>query len=174
MFREDELLEAMARGEEFALEILFERHYEPVWKYAMTLLRDAEEAGEVVNETFFRIFTFAADFQGRGAFSAWLIRITRNLCFDYLRKRKTRLKVMEEVSSAPPVSAHCDPLWEKVACELDFLKDEYREIILLKDIAGYRIEEIAGILDKSVPAVKTLHHRAIGRLRERLAEKEAS
>ncbi|MCD4783207.1 MAG: RNA polymerase sigma factor [Candidatus Eremiobacteraeota bacterium] len=167
MHNENELIQAVARGEEYALEILFERHYEGIWKYALVILKNPEDAKEVVNDTFFRAFRYAGQFRGDGLFSAWLYRIAKNLCMNILNRRKKLLKAVSVVgdemrkynnSSAPDIA----PFIEK----LDNLKADYRDVIILKDISGYSMKEMAGIMGRSVPAIKTLHHRAINKLRE--------
>jgi len=164
MWNEDELIEAIARGEEFAMEILFERHYEALWKYTLVILKNTDDTKEVINETFFRAFRQIRNFRKEGAFSAWLFRIARNLSIDYLKKRHNELEFLTDQA----VMQRVDPLKEKILEELEFLKSEYKEIILLKDIAGYRIQEISQIMDITISAAKTLHHRAIKKLRERV------
>jgi RNA polymerase sigma-70 factor (ECF subfamily) len=164
MWNEDELIEAIARGEEFALEILFERHYEALWKYTLVILKNTDDTKEVINETFFRAFRQIRNFRKEGTFSAWLFRIARNLSIDYLKKRSNETEFTPDYC----IAQRSDPLKEKILEELEFLKAEYREIILLKDIAGYRIQEISQIMDITVSAAKTLHHRAIKKLRERV------
>ena len=169
MKSEEDLIRAMARGEEYALEILFERHYESLWKYLLVVLRNPGDSQEVINETFFRAFRYARSFQGEGPFAGWLFKIARNLCMDYLKKRKDRIITVPdyELPSGERIAAK-DPSAEKVVEQMAGLKKEYCEVILLKDIAGYSMREIAGIMGKTVPAVKTLHHRAIKKLRGKM------
>ena len=77
MWNEEELIEAVARGEEFALEILFEHHYSSLWKYILVILKNPDDTKEVINETFFRAFRQIRYFRKEGTFSAWLFRKPR-------------------------------------------------------------------------------------------------
>jgi len=166
MWNEEELVEALARGEEFALEILFERHCGAVWKYILVILKSREDAKEVLNETFFRVFRYAANFSGRGSFSGWLFRIARNICMDRLRKRKSHIKLVSDIKKSveSKLSEHITD-GDRLLEMMDKLKPEYRDIIILKEISGYSMREISVVMGKSVSAVKTLHHRAIKKLR---------
>jgi len=166
MWNEEELIEAIARGEEFALEILFEKHYTSLWKYTLVILKNPEDAEEVINETFFRAFRHVKNFEGKGAFGAWLFRIARNLSIDYLNKRNNR---MELISIDEIIEKKLDEP-ENIIEKIETLKAEYREVILLKDIAGYTMEDISQIMNITVSGAKTLHHRAIKKLRERFKE----
>lgn len=168
MFSEEELIERMVRGEEFALELLFEKHYDAIWKYTLVILKNPDDAREVVNETFFRAFRYATGFQGKGSFGGWLLKIARNLCMDCLNKRKKGFSLcsIDAISENRELSYQKD--YDEFSDLLQGLKDEYREIIILKDIAGYTIKEIALILDKSISSVKTLHHRAVNKLRDKI------
>lgn len=161
MWNEEELIEAVARGEEFALEILFERHYSSLWKYILVILKNPDDAKEVINETFFRAFRQIRYFRKEGTFSAWLFRIARNLSLDYLKKRKFNADLQAYNDVKP------DPMKEKILEKLEYIKTEYRDIIMLKDISGYTMQEISQIMGITVSAAKTLHHRAIKKLRER-------
>jgi len=168
MFNENDLVEAMARGEEFALELLFEKHYEPLWKYTLVILKNQDDAKEVVNETFFRAFRYASNFHGKGSLGGWLIKIAKNLCIDCLNKRKKQFHT-DSIENIPDNPDTCNESQKsRILEELSTLKEEYGEIIILKDIVGYSIKEISQILGKSNSAVKTLHHRAIKSLRKKL------
>lgn len=161
MWNEEELIEAVARGEEFALEILFEHHYSSLWKYILVILKNPDDTKEVINETFFRAFRQIRYFRKEGTFSAWLFRIARNMSIDYLKKRSS------DVEFQPCNHAADNSLRERILEELEYIKTEYRDIIILKDISGYTMQEIAQMMNITVSAAKTLHHRAVKRLRER-------
>jgi len=161
MWNEEELIEAVARGEEFALEILFERHYSSLWKYILVILKNPDDAKEVINETFFRAFRQIRHFRKEGTLSAWLFRIGRNMSIDYLKKRSSDMKFQ------PCNHVTDNTLRERILEELEYIKTEYRDVIILKDISGYTMQEVSQIMGITVSAAKTLHHRAIKKLRER-------
>lgn len=162
MRNEEDLINALARGEEYALEILFERHYEPLWKYSLTILRNPHDAEEVVNDAFFRAYRYGRTFAGEGSFAGWLFRIARNLCMDCMKKRNAKIEAVPDIHcyDKRTVAPHNQDL--RVINEaLDNLKLEYSEVIILKDISGYSLGEISVIMNKSLSSVKSLHHRAL-------------
>lgn len=173
MINEENLIKALARGEEYALEILFERHYEPLWKYSLTILRDPHDAGEVVNDTFFRAFRYARSFSGEGSFSGWLFKIARNLCMDCLKKRNDKIEAVPDIRpfQRKNVVPENRQLWD-ISDAINSLKPEHREVIILKDISGYSLGEISEITGKSPSSVKSLRHRALKALGGLLKEQQ--
>ena len=171
MRNEEDLINALARGEEYALEILFEQHYEPLWKYSLTILRNPHDAEEVVNDTFFRAYRYRRSFAGKGSFAGWLFKIARNLCMDYLKKRNAKIEVVPDIHcyDKRAIVPHNNNLQHTLDA-LNLLKLEYREVIILKDISGYSLGEIAAITDKSLSSVKSLHHRALKAMENLLKE----
>ena len=177
MRTEEELVHAMARGEEYALEILFDRHYDSLWKYVLVILKNPDDTREVINDTFYRVFRYAGTFSFKGSFAGWLFRIAKNLCMDHLNRRNKSIQAIPSDNAnqfsllKSEDSTLANDMLDKILVKLENLKPEYRDIIILKDITGYSIKEIAAIMEKSVPAIKTLHHRALRKLRSLIAGK---
>lgn len=171
MRNEEDLINALARGEEYALEILFEKHYEPLWKYSLAILRNPYDAGEVVNDTFFRAYRYVRTFAGKGSFAGWLFRIARNLCLNCLKKRSNKIEAVLDIyrydkRTIAPQNHDLQDIGEA----LNSLKLEYREVIILKDISGYSLGEISVIRNKSLSSVKSLHRRALKAMGKLLKE----
>ncbi len=171
MRNEENLINALARGEEYALEILFERHYESLWKYSLIILKNPHDAEEVVNDTFFRAYRYARTFAGEGSFAGWLFRIARNLCLDCIKKRSAKIEAVQDIYAyGDRIHSIKNSDLQNISDALNSLKPEYREVIILKDISGYSLGEISAIMDKSPSSVKSLHHRALKTMGDHLKE----
>ena len=87
---DDDLVRMYAGGDVEAFDVLFDRHYGPVYNFARTMLRDAGEAEEVLQETFLAVARSADNYTARGRFRPWLMRIVRNRCLNRLESGRVR------------------------------------------------------------------------------------
>lgn len=140
-----------------------------VWTLARNLLSDRAEAEDVTQEAYLKLWHHREDFAQRPV-RPWLLRVTRNLCIDRLRVRKTTVELSEadaettgpqrEVSAAREV----DDLRAAIAA----MDEPFRSLILLRDMQQHRYDEVARILELSESQVKVYLHRARTRLRDLL------
>ena len=165
------LVERCRGGDDLAWEWLVRRCQGRVYGLAYHYLGSVEDARDVAQEAFVRVYRQLATFDG-DRFTAWLLRITRNLCIDQLRRRKTRPPAedlrADAADDAAPRDAAPDPeqAWLTAARRrlihqaLRRLDGASREVILLKDIQGLKLDEIAGMLGLPIGTVKSRAHRA--------------
>lgn len=165
------LVERCRQGDDLAWEALVRRWQGRVYGLAWHYLGNAEDARDAAQEAFVRVYRQLGSFDG-DRFQAWLLRITRNLCLDQLRRRKTRppleeLRAADEDDAAPtdaapsPEQAWLSGARRRVVHEaLRRLNGPNREVILLKDIQGLKLGEIAGMLGLPIGTVKSRAHRA--------------
>lgn len=169
---EKRLVARFQAGEPEALGALFELHVDRVFAYARHLLGSREDAEEVTSEAFLRAFERAAAFRGDCPFRGWLFGITRNLCLD--RRRQPRLLLLEpEEAERRTDSGHAAVQMETGALVRRAVADmpeEYRLVLLLCDVEQWEAREVAAMLEKSLPATKSLLYRARRALRARLTE----
>ncbi len=134
------------------------------------LVRDATEARDMAQEVFIRVYQRMATLQGHETFLPWLLRVARNVCIDHLRRRKVRPPAVDvPVEDGPELAdPKADP-HEHWAVEdrkrlvyraLEKMSDQDREIILLKEIQGLDLKEVAEMLGIPVGTVKSRSHRA--------------
>ena len=172
----DELwVERVREGDGVALEFLFRRYAARVFGFAHALLRNREEAEEVVTDTFLRVFRFAPELRGEGTFQSWLLRIARNLCLDRLRRPRILTLPLEDADGGlltPVDQMDRTALRFVVEQAMDRLPEEYRTALLLRDIQGFSAQEGAAVLGKSEPAFRSLHQRARKALRDELRKLE--
>jgi len=169
---EKRLIARFQAGEAEALGVLFELHVDRVFAYARHLLGNREDAEEVTSEAFVRAFERAAAFRGECPFRGWLFGITRNLCRDRLRQPRLLLLESEEVErrtdgGREAAQMETGALVRRVVADLP---EEYRVVLTLCDVEEWEAHEVAAMLEKSLPATKSLLYRARRALRARLTE----
>jgi RNA polymerase sigma-70 factor (ECF subfamily) len=186
---EDELLQGLRAGDGRAYRLFVERNSADVYKVALKLLGDEDEAEDVLQETFLSAFKAIGGFEGRSQLSTWLYRIAHNASLMRLRKRKRVTTFSLDQPSAGAgedsraLSRHVVD-WSAVPDDqlmtaearremdraISELPDTLRSVFVLRDIQGLSGAETAEILEITVPAVKTRLHRARLWLRDRLSE----
>ncbi len=151
-------------------------HSARVYRLAYRLSGNAQDAEDLTQETFVRVFRSLADFSP-GTFEGWLHRITTNLFLDMVRRRqRIRFDALPEDTERLPGTApspeqvyadtHLDP---QVQAALDALSPEFRVAVVLCDIEGLTYEEIAATLGIKLGTVRSRIHRGRVQLRAALA-----
>lgn len=168
------LIERIAAGDSAALGMLMERHAPALMRYATHFLQSADDADEVLQDTFIR-----ADRAIRGGLrpdnpSGWLFRIAVNRCRSR-RKRWWRLLGGEAgeviiARAADPPAVEAREWRDEISVALAQLSTPAREAFLLKHVEGLTYEEMATITGAGVPALKMRVSRACERLRELLKD----
>lgn len=164
------LLERCRAGNELAWEALVRRYQGRVYGLALHYLGDPEEARDVAQEIFVRIFRKLDDCTDEARFVPWMLRIARNACIDHIRRRKARppardvpAEDMHDLESSAPSPE--DDFYDSARKQLvhrgiQSLGELNREMILLKDIQGLSVEEIATLLGIPLGTVKSRCNRA--------------
>ncbi len=167
-------------GDPALFEILVHRHSQRVFRAARSILRDREEAADVVQETFLRAYRNLAQFEGRARFLTWLTKIAIYEARTRARKIRARgggLESSVTLKEAPDKPApDLDPEKQAMAGEvrtileaaIDALPDLYRPVFVMRQVEGMGTAETAECLNLSQDAVKTRLLRARGLLRKRL------
>ena len=132
-------------------------------------MRDSEEARDLAQEIFLRLYERIRTFEG-GNFTAWMLRLARNLCIDRLRRRNARPPATDvDVGSGlelpaggpdPEQSWINDSRKQLIYRAMGRLSEQHREVILLKEIQGLELQEIADLLQTPLGTVKSRSNRA--------------
>jgi RNA polymerase sigma-70 factor, ECF subfamily len=164
------LIDRCHDGDELAWETLVSRYQARVCSVAFTYTGSEDEALDVAQEVFVRVWQRLDTCREPDRFAGWLLQIARNACLDHLRRRKARppaqdLQVDELVSLADPTArpdADLDQADQRHIVELALqrLSVINREAILLKDIQGLPLEEMAALLELPLGTVKSRCSRA--------------
>jgi len=177
-------VERCRAGDGLAWEALVRRYHGRVFGVAYHYLRDADEAGDMTQDVFIRVYERLATFDADDRFLPWLIRITRNACIDRLRRIKARPPASDvRVEDGLPIEAGGASPEEATEAEsrkrllyraMDQMSEHGREIILLKEIQGLKVEEIAKMLTLPVGTIKSRASRARLELATRVRALDAS
>ena len=167
---DEALMQRLAAGEREALDLLFRRHHERVYALCARLTHDATAADDLVQETFLRVFRYAATFRQRARFTTWLYRIARNLCHDHALRARRREP--EEDARIEPVQR--DARLDSLELALQQLPDSLREALVLSRFHDLPYAELAIVLGCSPGAARVRVHRALTELKQRVRELEAN
>ena len=173
-----ELLARIGNKEPAAVNEMVSRKLPRLLALASRILGDADEAKDVAQESFLRIWKQAASWRSGGArFDTWLHRVVLNLCHDRLRKRKERSLEDDEpgsepIDSAPRPDEQLEAMArsEQMAAALAALPERQREAIVLQYYQELSNIEAAALMNISVDALESLLSRARRNLRSYLAE----
>ena len=176
------------RGDQGAFEQLVRAHDQSVLRHAMNLLRSPEEARDVYQEVFLKVFRNLHTFRFDCSFHTWLYRIVTNVCLDHLRKRGVRKEEPSVVETGEgPVdrmenfeegSAGADPertfwnrqLQERIEEGLRELTPRERTVFELRHYDGLRLRNIGEILGTTEDAAKNCLFRATQKMRSALGD----
>jgi len=166
----DCLLTAVASGDMEAFEQLYHLTNASVYAFALSILKDSHDAQDVLHDCFVAIYGAASGYRSSGKPMAWIITITRNLCFKLLKEREKTVSLSLEdwkdhIDLCTQMTAD-----DKVVLEqcMERLSDEERQIVVLHAVAGFKHREIGEMMDLALPTVLSKYHRAIKKLREYL------
>jgi len=171
----------VGRGDTAAFEELIERHQSLVAGTVARMLGSNSDVEDIAQQVFIRVWKSAGRYVARAKFTTWLLKITRNLVFNELRRSKRHAQVPiqtepgveerpleDEMAQAPDASLLEAELQQAIERAIMQLPESQRLALILRRYKEMSYEEIGEILDLSVPAVKSVLFRARTELRERL------
>jgi RNA polymerase sigma-70 factor (ECF subfamily) len=174
-----ELVRLAQTGNKEAFEELVRRHQHRVFAVAGGILRRREDVEDIAQQVFVKAYFSIKRFDQRAAFSTWLYKITVNECWDLLRKKKVRPLLYEsdlseeqnqQFSAAEKFESGAQDVSDKLEAQqrieilLQGLDERDRMMLILKEVEGFAIEEIAEILDLNANTVKVRLFRARRRI----------
>lgn len=172
------LLEKAGEGDRQAFKDIVSLHQQKVFLLAFSILRNREDALDVVQETFMRLYQKLDAYESGRNFQAWLLQIAKNLSIDYYRKHHRRRRDMEtdqRIEDLPLAAAdyrsnpESSELSRVLARNLERLAERQRLIFVMKHFNGLEYREIAQVLGISVGTVKSLHFKAVRNLKNWLS-----
>lgn len=161
------LVKRVRNGDQRAFKLLVERYQRKVYAVALGMLKDKEEAMDVSQEAFVKVYKYLDHFKGDSSFYTWLYRITVNICIDLIRKRtgaggepvefdETQSLDLSQANigalgsrlgTNPQKSALRRELADKIQEALATVPEKHRAILLLREIEGMSYEELSRTLD---------------------------
>jgi len=178
---ERKLVRQAQKGDKEAFETLVQRHQHRVFAVARGILKRQEDVEDIAQQVFVKAYFSLKRFDQRAAFSTWLYKITVNECWDLLRKKKARPLIYEsdfneeqsrqytaterQTAKVPDTSDRM-AIRERLENLLSQLDTRDRAMLILKEVEGFSVEEIAGSMGLNANTVKVRLFRARRRIVE--------
>ena len=174
--RTDETLIALAQaGEQEAFGILYERHFDAVYRYVSYRLGNVEDTEDITTTVFIKAWQKLDSYVWKGKpFLAWLYRIAHNLLIDF---RRGNQKVMRDIELQNDLIDESQLLEKQITKDLQ-LQDVLlamnelgllqQEVLTLRFMLGLSHQEVAAVIDRSEGAVRIIQYRALKKLRAKL------
>lgn len=185
---EENLLKKSKNGDIEAFEELIKGYQKKVFNIALRMIGDYEDASELAQEVFIKIFKSIRNFKEESTFSTWVYKITTNVCLDELRKRKNKriISLDEEIKHdsgesqiqivdpglSPEALLEKKEIKKAVIEAIEELSPEHRIVIIYREMQGLNYEDIARIVKCPVGTVKSRINRARQELKEILKYKK--
>lgn len=181
--QEEQLIRRAAQGDAAAFDRLVELYSPRVYSLAYRLVDNPDDAQDIAQEAFVRVYHALPRYKGEAAFSTWLYRIVTNACYDELKRRRRRPQPFSERETDDDDSSRADLLpggespeetalrrerQQAVQQAIATLPEHFRMVLVLYDLQGCSYQEIADILHQHVGTVKSRLNRARNLLREKL------
>jgi RNA polymerase sigma-70 factor, ECF subfamily len=175
---DEQLVRRVLEGETALFEVLFHRHSQRLYRAARAILRDEDQAGDVVQESFLRAYQRLNQFAGRARFSTWLTKIAVYEARARLRRRRVR-DARTGVSAPKRAGGEGTPADQErrvlvqetrsmLEAAIDALPNLYRTVFVMREVAEMSTAETAEVLNLTADAVKTRLRRARALLRKKL------
>jgi RNA polymerase sigma-70 factor (ECF subfamily) len=180
----EELAARAAEGDQYAFQILVNRHQTSVLNLAYRFLGDHQKSEDLAQETFLQVWRAAKSFKGKSKFTTWLYRICVNLCLNEIKaaRRKNWLRFFRNLSDTrgPQYESLLDDALNaenlllarersrQISIALQSLPENQRIALILKRYEDLSYEEMANVLGCSIPAVESLLVRAKRTLQKKL------
>jgi len=177
---ETEMISRCQQGDQEALKEIFDKYHKKVYRIAYGVVRQREEALDVVQEVFIKLFRSIKNFKGRSHFYTYLYRMVMNTAIDHKRKagKQFMSSLNEEGSFEPPDEAEKGPerillqkeLEERVKLAMDRLPAEQKAALIFRDVEGLSYQEMAEAMGCSIGTVMSRLHYGRKRMQESLKD----
>ena len=168
------LMERCIKGDRQAFEVLLVRYEKPVYNAAYRMLHSRDDARDVTQTVFLKVFERIDQFDPQRRFFSWIYRITLNESINWLKK-SNRLDPLDDRivdgSGGPEKAAENQQLSEGMQAALMAISPDYRQVIVLKHVLGCSYQEIAEVLDIPEKTVKSRLYSARQLLKDKLTER---
>ena len=164
----DKYLDRIKNGEEDALKELYELIKNNIYSFALSILRNHEDAVDALQETFINIYHNIDKYESRSKPLAWIYTITKNIAYSKIRSNKKTINI-EEIEFVTHHNYDDKLLIETI---LKSLSDEERKIVILHVVNGFKFHEIARLLDLKLSTTLSKYNRAMKKLKLLLKEGE--
>lgn len=163
----EELLFLISKGDQDAFREFYEKTKTSVYGFALSLLKNTHDAEDIMQSTYVNVYHAATNYEKQGKPMAWVLTITKNLCFEKMRKLK-REEALPDFSDYSVKFSEEMNVDDKLLVEfcLNALKLNERKIVVLHIVAGLKHREIAELLDMPLGTVLASYQRALSKTKK--------
>lgn len=170
------LIFQLQKGDFEALGVLYDRHRQMVYRTALMITGDTQAADDLLQDVFLRLFRFAANFDLQRPLEPWLYRMTTNLSYDWVKRRRTLAGSLDDLAdwlssggkNPPYESVEQQDQWAQVQGAISSLPLNQRVVVVLYYLNDLSIQDIAEILEVPVGTVKSRLHYGRRALKRKL------
>ncbi|MDO4690732.1 MAG: RNA polymerase sigma factor [Fusobacterium sp.] len=138
---------------------LFEEYFDKVYYKVLSIVKNSDDAEDISQEVFMSVYKNLNKFREESNIYTWIYRIAINKTYDFFKKKKNELEINEEVLLiADEFNSDTNILLQE---KLNLISEKEREIIILKDIYGYKLKEIADMKNINLSTVKSIYYKAL-------------
>jgi RNA polymerase sigma-70 factor (ECF subfamily) len=172
---EGSLVRRAQAGDDSAFREIVEKYQSKVFSIIHGIVRQRNDVEDIAQQVFAKVYFSIRNFDFRSSLITWIYKITVNECFDYLRKKKVRKLVYESDMSEDEVRRveNTEPVVDRavrtdstlarrdyIVKLMDRVSDEEKNLLMLKEVEGYSVEELAGMLKMNENTIKVKLFRA--------------
>lgn len=138
---------------------IYEEYFDRVYYKVLSVVKNDDDAEDISQETFISVYKNLSKFREESNIYTWIYRIAINKTYDFFKKRKLEFEINDEVLSLPEdINFDTKVILEE---KLKLISEKEREIVILKDIYGYKLKEIAEIKNMNLSTVKSVYYKAL-------------
>lgn len=162
-------------------ETLYDNYHQDLYQYVFYMVRNQEEAEDILQDVYVKVLKSYQTFRGESSEKTWLFSIARHTTLDFFRKQKrlrdrmsnlfsndTEEQLIKDDAALPEEIVMLDDQMKRIYKALNKCSDDQKQVIILRYIQSFSIQETADIMSCSISKVKTNQHRAIKKLQNLL------
>lgn len=143
---------------------IYDEYFDRVYYKILSSVKNPEDAEDIAQEVFISVYKNLHKFRADSKIYTWIYRIAINKTYDFFRKKKIDLELNEEILN---IADNEDLNGSMIVEEnLKKLNKEEREILLLKDVYGYKLREISDMKNRNISTIKSIYYKALKNLEE--------
>ena len=138
---------------------IYEEYFDRVYYKVLSVVKNDDDAEDICQETFISVYKNLSKFREESNIYTWIYRIAINKTYDFFKKRKIEFEINDDVLSLPEdINSDTKVILQE---KLKLISEKEREIVILKDIYGYKLKEIAEMKDMNLSTVKSVYYKAL-------------
>lgn len=138
---------------------IYNEYFDRVYYKILSAVKSSEDAEDIAQEVFISVYKNLKRFREESNIFTWIYKITLNKIYDFFRKKKINLELNDEILNIESSKDLNVPIFLEE--RLKKITPQEKEIVVLKDIYGYKLREIAEMKDINISTVKTIYYKAI-------------